>query len=125
MSGVPIQGVEFDDIATSVMGEAFDRTCKTLRNFRSACTLREIIATRILEAARTGERDPARLHQQALIPFGIEDLSMQVVSVDRDSPDHGLRFGHARSVAIERTRPMQPSPQHRGGALVEAAFRES
>ena len=48
--------------------------------------MREIIAKRIIAAAKNGERDPARLHEQALIPFGIEDMSMLVVSVGRDLP---------------------------------------
>ena len=84
MSSIPIQNVAFDDTATSAMGEAFDKACKSLRSFGTACTAREIIAKRIIAVARNGERDPARLHQQALIPFGIEDMSMLVVSVGRD-----------------------------------------
>jgi hypothetical protein len=86
MSSIPIQNVAFDDTATSAMGEAFDKACKSLRSFGTACTAREIIAKRIIAVARNGERDPARLHQQALIPFGIEDMSMLVVSVGRDPP---------------------------------------
>ena len=84
MSSIPIQNVAFDDTATSAMGEAFDKACKSLRNIGSA--VREITANRIIEFARNGERDPARLHEQALIPFGIEDMSMLVVSVGRDPP---------------------------------------
>ena len=76
----------FDDAATSAMGKAFDKACKSLRNFGSACTVREIIAKRIIAVATNGERDPARLHEQALIPFGIEDMSMLVVSAGRDLP---------------------------------------
>ena len=86
MSVIPIQYVEFDDAATSAMGEAFDRACISLRNSGSAGTVREIIAKRIVDAAKNGERDPARLHVQALIPFGIENMSMLPVSVGRDSP---------------------------------------
>jgi hypothetical protein len=86
MDITPIQNVGFDDAATLAMGEAFDQACKSLRNFGSACTVREIIAKRIIDAAKNGERDPARLHEQALIPFGIEDMSMLVVSVGRDLP---------------------------------------
>jgi hypothetical protein len=86
MSSIAIQNVAFDDTATSAMGEAFDKACKSLRSFGTACTAREIIAKRIIAVARNGERDPARLHQQALIPFGIEDMSMLVVSVGRDPP---------------------------------------
>ena len=86
MTITPIQNVWFDDAATLAMGEAFDNACKSLRNFGSACTVREIIAKRIIDAAKNGERDPARLHEQALIPFGIEDISMLVVSVGREPP---------------------------------------
>ena len=68
------------------MGEAFDKACKSLRSFGTACTVREIIANLIIAAAKDGERDPARLHEQALISFGIEDMSMLVVSVGRDFP---------------------------------------
>jgi len=84
MNSTPIQYIWFDDAATSAMGEAFDRACKSLRNFGSACTVREIIAKRIIDAAKSGERDPARLHAQALIPFGIEDMSMLVINVGRN-----------------------------------------
>jgi len=76
----------FDDAATLVMGEAFDRACVSLRRFGSLVTAREMIAKRILGAARNGERDAIRLCEQALIPFGIEDMSMLVVSVGRDPP---------------------------------------
>jgi hypothetical protein len=86
MTIIPIEEIGFDDAATLAMGEAFDRTCNSLRNFGSACTAREIIAKRIIDAAKNGERDPARLHEQALIPFGIEDMSMLVVSIGRDHP---------------------------------------
>ena len=84
MSSIPIQNVAFDDTTTSAMGEAFDQACKSLQNLGSAVP--EIIANRIITAAKNGERDAARLHQQALIPFGIEDMSMLVVSVGRDPP---------------------------------------
>jgi hypothetical protein len=80
---IPIQNVWFDDAATSAMGQAFDSACKSLRNFGSPCTVREIIAKRIIDAAKNGERSPGRLYEQALVPFGIENMSMLVVSVDR------------------------------------------
>jgi hypothetical protein len=85
MNNTPKQNIWFDDSTTLAMGQAFDNACKSLQNFGSACTVREIIAKRIIDAAKNGERDPARLHEQALIPFGIEDMSMLVVSVGRNS----------------------------------------
>ena len=48
MNIIPIQNVWFDDAATLAMGEAFDRACKSLRNFGSA--VREIIAKRIIDS---------------------------------------------------------------------------
>ena len=83
---IPIQDVAFDDTATSAMGEAFDKACKSLRSFGTACTVREIIAKRIIAVATNGERDPARLRDQALLALGIEETSMLVVSVGRDPP---------------------------------------
>jgi hypothetical protein len=83
MNVVPIQNVEFDDAATLAMGEAFDRACKSLRNFGSAP---EIIANLIIAAAKNGERDPARLYEQTLKGFGIDDTSTLVVSVGPDLP---------------------------------------
>jgi tartrate dehydratase beta subunit/fumarate hydratase class I family protein len=86
MNIIPIKDVSFDDAATLVMGEAFDHACVSLHRFGTLITARELIAKRIIEAAKNGERDPARLCEQSLIPFGIEDMSMLVVSVGRDRP---------------------------------------
>jgi hypothetical protein len=86
MTNIPIQEVWFDDAATLVMGEAFDRTCASLHRFGSLITAREMIAKRIIQTAKNGERDPARLHRQALKTFRIEEMSTLIVSVGRDSP---------------------------------------
>ena len=68
------------------MGEAFDRACKS-RSIASVIDhVREIIAKRIIEAAKNGERDPAQLYKKALKAFSIEDMSTPIVSVDRDFP---------------------------------------
>jgi hypothetical protein len=85
MTITPIEDVWFDDAATLALGEAFDRTCKSLRIIRDAVSVREIIATRIIEAAKDGERDPARLCEQTLIIFGIID-SRWVISVGPKPP---------------------------------------
>ena len=84
MTIIPIQNVWFDDAATLAMGEAFDHACKSLRNFGSAVPA--IIADLIIAAAKNGERDPARLYEQVLKAFGIEDTSMLFVSVGSDLP---------------------------------------
>ena len=84
MTVIPIQNVWFDDAATLAMGEAFDRACKLLRNLGSAVP--EIIAYLIIQAAKTGERDPARLYEQVLKAYGIDETSMLVVRLGRDLP---------------------------------------
>jgi hypothetical protein len=84
MAITPIQNVWFDDAATLAMGEAFDRACKSLGNLGSAVP--EIVAYLIIQAAKTGEREPARLYGKVLKAFRIEDMSMPVVSVGSDVP---------------------------------------
>jgi hypothetical protein len=84
MKIIPIQDLWFDDAATLAMGKAFDQACKSLRNLGSAVP--EIIANRIIAAAKNGERDPARLYEQALKVFGMDDTSMLVFSVGNDLP---------------------------------------
>jgi hypothetical protein len=86
MNVVPDKGAFFDEEATLAMVAAFELSCSSLRRFARQDKMREIIAKRIVDAAKNGERDPARLHEQALVPFGIEDMSMVFVSVGRDPP---------------------------------------
>jgi hypothetical protein len=84
MAITTMHNVWFDDAATLAMGEAFDRARKSLRNLGSAVP--EVIAYLIIQAAKTGERDPARLYEQILRAFSIEDMPMPVVSVGSDLP---------------------------------------
>jgi hypothetical protein len=77
-----IKNIWFDDAATSAMGEAFDNTCKTLRNFGSAVPT--IVANLIIAAAKNGVRDPVRLCEQVLRTYGIDDRSTRFVSVGSD-----------------------------------------
>ncbi len=79
-----IRDVSFDDAATSAMGVAFDKACKSLRNSGCTCEVREIIAKRIIDSAKNGECNPTRLREHALVPFGTEDLSMVFVGVGLD-----------------------------------------
>ena len=57
----------FDDAATKVMGEAFDAACKALHDTGQPHVLYEVMARRIIAAARTGVRDVARLSEAALM----------------------------------------------------------
>ena len=67
--------VSFDDETMRAMSEAFDRVCDVLGNFGAGVTVREIIARRIVEAAKIGERNPSRLCRQALNAMGIDEKS--------------------------------------------------
>ena len=69
---IPDSSAGFDEAAISAMGVAFERACTSLQTSGIATTVRELIAMRILEAAAQGERDPIRLHDQALKAFDIE-----------------------------------------------------
>jgi len=60
----------FDDHATRVMGEAFDAACKDLRDTGQPDLVYEVIAKRIIEAAKSDERDPEKLRDWALTAFG-------------------------------------------------------
>jgi hypothetical protein len=63
-------GGVFDDSATKVMGEAFDAACKDLHDTGQPSIVYEVVATRIIEAAKAGERDPDKLRDWALTAFG-------------------------------------------------------
>ena len=105
-----IKNVWFDDAATLAMGEAFDNACKSLQNFGSAVPA--IVADRIIDVAKNGERDPARLYEQALKAFGIEDMSVLVVSVGRDPvPAAYASVAHA---ACTTSLPALPPPPGAG-----------
>jgi hypothetical protein len=51
----------FDDDVTRIMGLAFDAACAGPHQRNLSQPVREIIAERIIEAAKRGERDPKRL----------------------------------------------------------------
>ena len=67
-----VKGGSFDAEIIRTMGQVFDKACSSLRDFGSAVLVREIIAKRIIAAAKNGERDPARLFEQALRVVNIE-----------------------------------------------------
>ena len=63
---------DFDDEATRIMGEAFDAACKDLDVTGLPAVVPEIIAKRIIEAAKKGERDPVRLRNAGLAALGYD-----------------------------------------------------
>jgi hypothetical protein len=75
MSGILsyLQGESFDPETTRIMGEAFDKASRSLHDRGQPYLVQEIIAKRIVAIAATGERDPAKLAQQALAALGIRE----------------------------------------------------
>ena len=61
---------DFDDETTRIMGEAFDAARKELHDAGQPEIVYEIIAKRIIEAARKGERDLIRLRDAGLAVLG-------------------------------------------------------
>jgi hypothetical protein len=57
---------DFDDETTRLMGEAFDAARASLDGQDEPELFYEIIAARIVEAAKKGERDPIRLRDIGL-----------------------------------------------------------
>ena len=66
-------GTVFDDNATKIMGEAFDSACKELHDKGQPEIVYEVIAKRIIDVARKGERDPVRLRKAGLTALGLDD----------------------------------------------------
>jgi hypothetical protein len=51
----------FDDQTTRLLGHVYDTVCANLSDTGQPDIVREIVARRIVEAAKKGERDPDRL----------------------------------------------------------------
>jgi len=56
----------FEPEVIAAMNEAFDAACKELQDTGQPELVLDIIAGRIIAAARAGERDPVRLRKAAL-----------------------------------------------------------
>jgi hypothetical protein len=63
-------GAVFDDNVTQIIGDAFDSACKELDDAKQHAIVYEVIAGRIIDAAKNGERDPVRLRDAGLAPLG-------------------------------------------------------
>jgi hypothetical protein len=66
-------GAVFDDRVTAIMGEAFDSACKELHDSGQPAIVYEVIAKRIIDRVRNGERDPLRLRNAALAALRLAD----------------------------------------------------
>jgi precorrin-4 methylase len=56
----------FEPEVIAAMSDAFEAACELLRETGQPEVAREVIATRIIAAARSGERDAVRLREAAL-----------------------------------------------------------
>ena len=72
-------GAVFNDLATQVMGQAFDAACKELHDKGQPTIVYEVIAKRIIAAAKNGERDPVRLRNVGLSGLGFDEGNQQSV----------------------------------------------
>jgi hypothetical protein len=69
-----LQPGAFEPEAIAAMSEAFEAALKELQDTGQLEVTREVIAGRIIAAARFGERDPVRLREAALAgPRGERD----------------------------------------------------
>ncbi len=72
-------GMVFDDHATGILGEAFDAACKELHDKGQPTIVYEVIARRIIDAARNGERDPVQLRNVGLAGLGFDKADKQAI----------------------------------------------
>ena len=72
-------GTVFDDYATKAMGEAFDGACKELHDTGQPQIVYEVIAKRIIDKAKSGERDVTRLRDAGLAALGLRNDGKQAL----------------------------------------------
>jgi hypothetical protein len=97
-AAMPIYSIKdgvFDPEAIALMGEAFDAACQEL-HFPRHKWARELIAERIIAAARKGELDPVRLRTAALVGLSHR---MVLTSLSRYRPTPARSPATARNVA--------------------------
>ena len=66
-----LEGATFDPEAIRVMTEAYEDVCRTLDLVNRNDPITEMVAKRIIEIAKLGERDPVILRKLALIQLAI------------------------------------------------------
>ena len=72
-------GTVFDDDATKAMGEAFDAACRELHDKGQPQIVYEVIAKRIIDKAKSGERDVAQLRDAGLAALGLRNDGKQAL----------------------------------------------
>ena len=64
-------GIAFDDHATKAIGQAFDAACIALHDSGQPQIVYEVIAKRIIDAAKGSEPDVDRLRDAGLAALGV------------------------------------------------------
>jgi hypothetical protein len=68
--GVPLyrllQEGTFDPDAVAAMSAAFEEACRALGLAERTDPLRDLVAQKVIDCARAGERDPVRLRESVL-----------------------------------------------------------
>jgi hypothetical protein len=67
-----LNGRSFDAETIRIIGLAYDKATRGLHDRGQPMIVQEIIATRIIDFATAGERDPDQLANRALEALGIE-----------------------------------------------------
>ncbi|HZS65245.1 MAG TPA: hypothetical protein VFA53_12225 [Xanthobacteraceae bacterium] len=73
MAGIShyLAGEAFDAATIRILDEAYEKARRLLHDRGQPAVVQEIIAQRIAEIARTGERDPAEIAERALQAAGL------------------------------------------------------
>ena len=61
----------FDPETAHIMGRAFECACKALHDVGQPAMVKDVIAQRIIDIAKTAERDPNALCERALKALGL------------------------------------------------------
>jgi hypothetical protein len=67
--GLYLKEVVFDPDTTKLLGIVFERTCQSLKLAERTDLATELVAKKIIDLARNGERDPDQLYQRILKEF--------------------------------------------------------
>ncbi len=67
-------GVIFDDEVAGLLEDAFDAVCRELHDKGQPSIVHELIASRIIEAAKKGERDSDKLRDAGLSALGLKEI---------------------------------------------------
>jgi hypothetical protein len=66
-----LREASFDDATTALMGVAYDKARRMMHDKGQPLVVQEVIAQRIIEVARNGERDPDRICERVLSSLGL------------------------------------------------------